>query len=149
MQIEGITELVDLRLVRAFRAEPADADRMGAEAIALQPGVEVAQGLLADAAHPARRQLHAAPATLDITLLLQLRGKLAHLVGRLACVGPQQLLELLRLLRCQLPALVSLAQRRLQVLDSLQPLHQRERLLQRQGLRTIEGVAAAKTWARR
>jgi len=38
MQVEGIAELVDLRLIGALRAEAADADRMVAEAVALEPG---------------------------------------------------------------------------------------------------------------
>src|SRR2546422_2798803 len=115
MQVEGIAELVDLRLIGALRAEAPNADRVVAEAIALEPGVEVTQRLLADAAHPPRSQLHAAPALLHVALLLQLRSELAHLVGRLARIRPQQLLELLGLLGCQLPALVSLAECRLQV----------------------------------
>src|SRR6184192_2838854 len=100
MEIEGIAELVDLRLIGALRAEAADADRVVAEAVALQPRVEVAQRLLPDAAHPPRRQFHAAPALLHVALLLQLGGQLAHLVGRLARIRPEQLLELLRLLWC-------------------------------------------------
>src|SRR5437870_13585027 len=100
MQVEGIAELVDLRLIGAVRAEAADADRVVAEAIALQPGIKVPQRLLPDAAHPPRRQLHAAPALLHVALLLQLGSQRAHLVGRLARIRPEQLLELLRLLWC-------------------------------------------------
>ena len=92
MEVEGVAELVDLGVLRAFRAEPPNADRVVAEAIPLEPRIEVTQGLLADAPHSARGELHAAPPALHVALLFQLRRQLAHLVRCLPRLRSKQLL---------------------------------------------------------
>src|SRR5205085_3367817 len=107
------------------------------------------QRLLADPPHTARRQLHPTSAALDITLSLQLRRQLAHLIRGLPGISAEQLLQLRRLLRRELPSLVPLAQGLLEIFHGLQPFHQGERFLERQRLRSVERVATTQSRSRR
>src|SRR5581483_12402850 len=119
VEVEGVAELVLLRLVRPLTARAVVAHGVVAEAVATQPGEEVAERLLADPAHAARGELEAAAVALDQPGILELLGDLRELVDAARRLVAERLAQLLAGALVDLPAAVGVAQGALQLLHPL------------------------------
>src|SRR5206468_11834106 len=81
---ERIAELVGLRLVELVAAGAPPVHRVATEAVALEPGEDVAQRLVADLPDGARRQLQLVAVALEVPRLLEALGELAQSLQVLA-----------------------------------------------------------------
>ena len=116
---------------------------MVTEAVATQPRKEVAEGLLADAPHAARREPHALGVGFDQATALQLLGHALQAVEIARRVVAQQLRQCLARAVVELLSAIHTAHCALQVLDRLQTVHHAHCLVERQLLSAEEGVVLA------
>ena len=79
IEIKGVTELVALAVVPPVAAVPEAGEVVLSEAIPAQPPEEVSERLLADLAHPPRREPRPLRAELDESATLQLLHQPLHL----------------------------------------------------------------------
>src|SRR5205807_4948374 len=149
VELKGIAELVGLALVAALAAEACRLHGVVAEAIALEAGEEVAEGLLTNPAHPPGGGLEASLVALDQPRLLESLGDALQLVEAAGRVLAERLTELIASPLIQLTAAVGLAESAFQLLERLEAPHQVHRLVEGQLLAAEEGVAIAQSLPRR
>ena len=138
---ERIAELVGLRLVELVAAGAAPVHRVAAEAVALEPGEDVAQRLVADLPDGARRQLQLVAVALEVPRLLEALAQFAQSLEVLARLLAEQPLHALGIHVLELLQRADAPHLALEVVQLLQLLHEPHGLLERDLLVAAKRIA--------
>ena len=93
MQVEGVTELVRFRLLEPFAETAFLRQRVIAEALPAQAGVDLAERLQADHARTPGRQFPFVPVGADVPRLVERLEQLLEVLQRIPRLVAEQLLE--------------------------------------------------------
>ena len=122
--MEGIAELVELRVVRAVAVAAGFGHVVLAEGLALEVGVDFGQRLFADLAGAARGELPGVAVLADVTGFFEQFEQVFKLLERFARLFAEQLFELVRIDVIEVAAVLHLFERALHLIQLLHVVHQ-------------------------